>query len=38
MKGQANRGVLDPLYDYQSALIYDFIGVRENAYISYKNI
>ena len=38
MKGQANRGVLDPLYDYQSALIYEFIGDIENAHISYKNI
>ena len=38
MKGQANRGVLEPLYDYQSALIYEFIGDIENAQISYKNI
>ena len=38
MKAQANRGVLDPLYDYHSALIYEFIGDIENAYISYKNI
>ena len=38
MKGQANRGVLDPLYDYQSALIYEFIGDIENAHVSYKNI
>ncbi len=38
MKGQANRGVLEPLYDYHSALIYEFIGDTEKAYISYKNI
>ena len=38
MKGQANRGILEPLYDYHSALIYEFIGDIEKANIAYKNI
>ena len=38
MRAQANRGVLEPLYDYHIALIYEFKGDIENAYLFYKNI
>ena len=38
IKGQANRGVLEPLYDYHTALIYEFIEDIENSHIFYKNI
>lgn len=38
MRGQANRGVLEPLYDYHIALIYEFKGDTENALSFYKNI
>ena len=38
MRGQANRGVLEPLYDYHIALIYEFKGDIENAHSFYKNI
>ena len=38
MKDQAERGVLEPLYDYHSALINEFIGDNESAKINYSNI
>lgn len=38
MKGQADRGVLEPLYDYHTALIYEFIGNIEKANVFYSNI
>jgi len=38
MKDQAERGVLEPLYDYHLALINEFIGDNESAKINYSNI
>ena len=38
IKNQAERGVLEPLYDYHSALINEFIGDDEAAKINYSNI
>ena len=38
IKNQAERGVLEPLYDYHSALINEFTGDNEAAKINYSNI
>ena len=38
IKDQAERGVLEPIYDYHSALINEFIGNSEAAKINYSNI
>jgi len=38
MKDQAERGVLEPIYDYHSALINEFIGNKDAAKINYSNI
>jgi tetratricopeptide (TPR) repeat protein len=38
MKDQAERGVLEPLYDYHSALINEFTGDIQSAKINYINI
>jgi tetratricopeptide (TPR) repeat protein len=38
MRDQAERGVLEPIYDYHSALINEFIGNSEAAKINYSNI
>ena len=38
IKDQAERGILEPIYDYHSALINEFIGNSEAAKINYSNI
>ena len=38
IKDQAERGILEPMYDYHSALINEFIGNSEAAKINYSNI
>ena len=38
IKDQAERGVLEPIYDYHSALINEFIGNKDAAKINYSNI
>ena len=38
IKDQAEKGVLEPIYDYHSALINEFIGNSEAAKINYSNI
>ena len=38
MREQSERGVLDPLYDFHSALINEFVNDDEAALVNYKNI
>ena len=38
IKDQAERGVLEPIFDYHSALINEYIGNDEAAKINYSNI
>ena len=38
IEDQAERGVLEPIYDYHSALINEFIGNNEAAKTNYSNI